>query len=62
VIRDLERDTAVVALGADTDALSLVCDGVIEVADGMVIGSRPPEAGARSAAIIDDLPANSMCS
>jgi ABC-type multidrug transport system ATPase subunit len=44
-IRDLGRDTAVVALGGDTDTLSLVCDRVIELADGMIIGSQSAAAG-----------------
>ncbi len=44
VIRDLERDTAVVALGSDAEALSLVCDRVIELADGILTGCRPPTA------------------
>lgn len=41
VIRDLERDTAVVALGVDPETLALVCDQVIELADGILVG-RPP--------------------
>src|SRR5262249_20580997 len=40
-IRDLGRDTAVVALGADTDTLSLACEHRIEVDDGMIIRCRP---------------------
>jgi len=40
-IRDLERDCVVIALGSDTDTLSLVCQHVIEFADGMIIGCRP---------------------
>jgi ABC-type multidrug transport system ATPase subunit len=43
-IRDLGRDTAVVALGSDADTLSLVCDEVIELADGMIMGCRPATA------------------
>jgi ABC-type multidrug transport system ATPase subunit len=48
VIRDLERDTAVVALGIERDTLSLVCDQVIELSGGIMVGSRPaspPPAG-----------------
>jgi len=44
-IRDLGRDTAVVALGADTETLSRVCDRVIELADGMIVGSQPATVG-----------------
>jgi len=44
-IRDLERDTVVVALGGDAGTLSLVCDSVIELADGMIVGCRPAAAG-----------------
>jgi gliding motility-associated transport system ATP-binding protein len=44
-IRDLGRDTAVIALGDDTETLSLVCDRVIELADGMIIGSQSATAG-----------------
>jgi ABC-2 type transport system ATP-binding protein len=43
-IRDLQRDTVMVALGAETDTLSLVCEHVIEFADGMIIGCRPAAA------------------
>jgi len=44
-IRDLGRDTAVVALGGDTESLLLVCDRVIELADGMIVGSQPAAGG-----------------
>jgi ABC-type branched-subunit amino acid transport system ATPase component len=40
VIRDLERDTAVVALGGDADTLGLICDQVVTLTDGILIGSR----------------------
>ena len=43
-IRDLKRDTALVALGGDADSLSLVCDRVIGLADGMIVGCRPAAA------------------
>jgi len=39
-IRDLGRDTAVIALGSDTETLSLICDRVIELADGMIVGCQ----------------------
>jgi gliding motility-associated transport system ATP-binding protein len=42
VIRDLQRDTAVIALGPDQETLSLVCEQVIELGDGIVVGARPP--------------------
>ncbi|MGI9009015.1 MAG: hypothetical protein ACR2FU_22970 [Streptosporangiaceae bacterium] len=44
VIRDLQRDTAVIALGPDRDTLSLVCEHVIGLTDGVVVGARPPPA------------------
>src|SRR5215472_1165994 len=43
-IRDLKRDSAIVALGGDTDTLSLVCEHLIEFDDGMIIGCRPAAA------------------
>ena len=39
-IRDCERDTAVVALGVDPDALWLICDEVVTLTAGIVVG-RP---------------------
>ncbi len=42
VIRDLRRDTAVVALGPDPDTLSLICEQVIGLADGIVVGAWLP--------------------
>ena len=42
VIRDLQRDTAVVAFGPDPGALSLICEQVIELTDGVVVGARMP--------------------
>jgi ABC-2 type transport system ATP-binding protein len=44
-IRDLGRDAAVIALGGDTDTLSLICDRVVELADGMIVGSQSAAAG-----------------
>lgn len=44
VIRDFTRDTAVIALGADEDALMLVCDRVIKLIGGILVGvPRTPE-------------------
>jgi gliding motility-associated transport system ATP-binding protein len=40
VIRDLERDTAVIALGADADSLGLICDEVLTLSGGILLG--PP--------------------
>jgi ABC-type multidrug transport system ATPase subunit len=40
VVRDLERDTAVIVLGADAATLALVCDQVVTLTDGVLIGSR----------------------
>jgi ABC-2 type transport system ATP-binding protein len=37
VIRDARRDTALVALGVSADALSLVCDQVADLADGIIM-------------------------
>ncbi|HEX9063753.1 MAG TPA: hypothetical protein VF843_01520 [Streptosporangiaceae bacterium] len=42
VIRDLQRDTAVVALGQDADTLALICEQVIGLSDGIVVGARTP--------------------
>ncbi len=38
VIRDFTRDTAVIAFGADADALALVCDRVIELTGSILVG------------------------
>jgi ABC-type multidrug transport system ATPase subunit len=38
VIRDFTRDTAVIALGADADALALVCDRVIALTGTVLVG------------------------
>jgi ABC-2 type transport system ATP-binding protein len=43
VIRDLKRDTALIALGADAGSLRLICDGIIELRGGILIG--PPRSG-----------------
>ena len=50
VIRDLERDTAVIALGGDADTLALICDQVVTLSDGILVGNRPaslPPSGPR---------------
>lgn len=36
-IRDLGRDTAIVATGSDARALALACDEVIRMADGIIV-------------------------
>jgi ABC-type multidrug transport system ATPase subunit len=41
VIRDLERDTAVIALGGDATTLGLICDQIVTLTDGILVGSRP---------------------
>ena len=51
VIRDLQRDTAVIALGPDRDTLSLICEQVIGLADGIVVGARPPPPAAAPPAL-----------
>ena len=40
VIRDLKRDTAVIALGADAHSLGLICDEIIALSGGILLG--PP--------------------
>jgi ABC-2 type transport system ATP-binding protein len=37
-IRDLGRDTAIIAIGRDRAALALACDEVLTLADGIIIG------------------------
>jgi ABC-type branched-subunit amino acid transport system ATPase component len=39
VIRDFNRDTAVIAFGADTDALTLICDRVIDLSGSILVGA-----------------------
>jgi ABC-type multidrug transport system ATPase subunit len=39
VIRDFNRDTAVIALGADADALTLICDRVIDLSGSILVGA-----------------------
>jgi ABC-2 type transport system ATP-binding protein len=39
VIRDLRRDTAVIAVGSDADSLDLICDQVIPLRGGILVGS-----------------------
>jgi ABC-type multidrug transport system ATPase subunit len=36
-IRDLGRDTAIVAIGSDARALAVACDEVLSVADGIIV-------------------------
>ena len=36
-IRDLGRDTAIVATGSDARALALACDEVLSMADGIIV-------------------------
>jgi ABC-type multidrug transport system ATPase subunit len=38
-IRDLGRDTAIVATGSDAGALALACDEVVTMADGIVVST-----------------------
>ena len=38
VIRDLKRDTAVIALGADAESLALICDEIIALSGGILLG------------------------
>src|SRR5262249_5883648 len=38
VIRDVKRDTAVVAFGAEADTLALICDDVITLTAGILLG------------------------
>ena len=39
VIRDFNRDTAVIALGADADALTLICERVIDLRSSVLVGA-----------------------
>lgn len=39
VIRDFSRDTAVVALGSEADTLALVCDRVLTMSGGILVGT-----------------------
>src|SRR5215475_12260172 len=38
VIRDLKRDTAVIALGAEAASLGLICDEIITMSGGILLG------------------------
>lgn len=38
VIRDVGRDTAIIALGTDAETLMLICDQVVPLAKGVLIG------------------------
>jgi len=47
-IRDLGRDTAIVALGRDPALLAMACDEVLTLADGIIVrnlAARPPRSG-----------------
>ena len=57
VIRDLERDTAVIALGSDADTLALICDQIVTLSDGILIGCRPPSLPSPRLPAIQPLPA-----
>src|ERR1022692_1533692 len=41
VVRDLERDTALIVIGRDPDPLTRACPEVLALADGVLIGRRP---------------------
>jgi ABC-2 type transport system ATP-binding protein len=41
-IRDLGRDTAIIATGGDAAALSLACDEVLTLADGIIVRDLAP--------------------
>jgi ABC-2 type transport system ATP-binding protein len=45
VIRDLKRDTAVIALGAEAASLGLICDEIITMSGGILLG--PPRTDVR---------------
>jgi ABC-2 type transport system ATP-binding protein len=38
-VRDLARDTSIVATGCDADALGLACDEVLTLSDGVLVGT-----------------------
>ncbi len=42
-IKSLGQDTAIIALGHDAQALSLICDQTVELSDGIVIADRSPD-------------------
>ncbi len=42
VIRDLRRDTALIAIGSQADSLELACDQVISLRGGILVGSARP--------------------
>jgi ABC-2 type transport system ATP-binding protein len=60
VIRDLKRDTAVIALGADAPSLGLICDEIITLSGGILLGPPcsdirdvPPSYGDHSAHLVE---------
>lgn len=52
-VRDAERDAAVIAIGTEAQTLSLVCDRLVTLAGGIMIGSHP--AGASHPASFEGL-------
>ena len=40
-LRDLGRDTAIVATGRDPAALAMACGEVLTLADGIIVGNLP---------------------
>jgi ABC-2 type transport system ATP-binding protein len=55
VIRDLRRDTAVIAVGSEADSLELVCDQVIPLRGGILVGPARPVIRPDAAQAGDDL-------
>jgi ABC-2 type transport system ATP-binding protein len=55
VIRDLRRDTAVIAVGSEADSLELVCDQVIRLRGGILVGRARPVIPPDAAQAGDDL-------
>jgi ABC-type multidrug transport system ATPase subunit len=55
VIRDLRRDTAVIAVGGEADSLELVCDQVIPLRGGILVGPARPVIRPDAAQAGDDL-------
>ena len=48
-IRDLGRDTAIIAIGGDAATLALACDGVLTLADGIIVRELTRRLGLSSA-------------
>jgi ABC-2 type transport system ATP-binding protein len=53
IIRDLRRDTPIVALGQDADTLLLFCDQVAVLSGGILCGPRVPAAATTDPATTD---------